>query len=149
MKVIDNFLKIRDPETGEFKALPGVISGSGTGSGSGGTVYITAETPTGDIWIDGKPIYRKIVSMAVPTNNTWYFSEGNNTILNFDTLVHVEYMYHLASGSILSGSAYLDSKTQLCLFCKVTDNIFKLSAKCSGEFTGTARAIVYYTKTTD
>ncbi len=113
----------------------------------GVTNYAEMEVPTGGTWIDGKPIYRKIVSMEVNKANTWFFSEGDNAIENFDSLVHVDYKYYLASGSILHGSTFYDSNMYLRLYCSVTaENQWRLVASYVGSFPGTARAIVYYTK---
>lgn len=56
------------------------LSSGGDDSGSGDKnldIYSTEETQVG-IWIDGKPIYRKYISMALPT--------GTQT--NIDFLIH-------------------------------------------------------------
>ena len=34
---------------------------------SAGKVYSTSEVKTGDVWIDGKPIYRKVITPATPS----------------------------------------------------------------------------------
>ena len=116
----------------------------------GVTNYTTEEVKTGGTWIDGKPIYRKIVSMEVNKVNTWFYSEGDNAIENFGSLVHVDYKYYLASGSILHGSTFYDSSMYLRLYSGVTaENLWRLVASYVGSFPGTARAIVYYTKLVD
>ena len=113
----------------------------------GVTNYSLDEVKTGGTWIDGKPIYRKIVSMEMPNANTWYFSEGDNAIEDVGSLVHIEYAYFLASGSILHGSTFYDTSLYLRLYCKIVDKLFQLCGWYAGSFAGTARAIVHYTKT--
>ncbi len=50
-----------------------------------GTVYQLAETPTGDTWIDGKPIFRRIVSFAAgPNNASILIAHG---ITSMDTMI--------------------------------------------------------------
>ncbi len=54
-----------------------------------GNVYSTSEINTGKIWIDGKPIYRKVINLGSWTSN----SSGNNdkTIaqINYDTVIEL------------------------------------------------------------
>lgn len=49
--------------------------------------YSTTEVDTGTKWIDGKPIYLKVIntSIAISQNDTWYNSglTGVDTILNY------------------------------------------------------------------
>lgn len=64
MKKILNNLKIRNPETGKFESVPGVVGEHP------GITYPKPNDPwqdpttgeeqfTGDYWVDGKPIYRR------------------------------------------------------------------------------------------
>ena len=62
MKKILNNLKIRDPETGKFESVPGVVGEPA------GINYSTEEVLTGDTWIDGKPIYRLSCMGATSTS---------------------------------------------------------------------------------
>lgn len=67
MKKILNNLKIRNPETGKFESVPGVI-GEYPGitypkpniSDQWQDSTTGEEQFTGDYWIDGKPIYRRV-----------------------------------------------------------------------------------------
>ena len=52
MKKIFNNLKIRNPETGNFESMPGIVNEYPK------ITYSEGEQFTGDHWIDGKPIYR-------------------------------------------------------------------------------------------
>lgn len=116
----------------------------------GVTNYTAEEVKTGGTWIDGKPIYRRILTMVVNKVNTWFFSEGENTIENVDTTVHAKYSYFLASGTVLDGSTYYDNTMYLRLYFNVTaEKVGRLAAAYVGSFPGTARGIIYYTKTTD
>ena len=116
----------------------------------GVTNYTVEEVKTGGTWIDGKPIYRRILTMEVNKVNTWFFSEGENTIENVDTTVRADYAYFLASGTVFDGSTYFDNTQYLRLYFNVTaEKVGRLAASYIGQFPGTARGIIYYTKTTD
>ena len=116
----------------------------------GVTNYTAEEVKTGGTWIDGKPIYRRILTMEVNKVNTWFFSEGENTIENVDTTVRADYAYFLASGTVFDGSTFFDNTQYLRLYFNVTaEKVGRLAASYIGQFPGTAKGIIYYTKTTD
>lgn len=116
----------------------------------GVTNYTAEEVKTGGKWIDGKPIYRRILTMEVNKVNTWFFSEGENTIENVDTTVRADYAYFLASGTVFDGSTFFDNTQYLRLYFNVTaEKVGRLAASYIGQFPGTAKGIIYYTKTTD
>lgn len=112
--------------------------------------YCTEEAATGDTWVDGKPIYRKIVSLEISKSKTWYASTGDNTIPNVDTVVHINTMHFVTSGAILNGAHYYDADRYIRLTYLNKDGVFKVEGYSTGDlYLGTTRAIVYYTKTTD
>lgn len=45
-----------------------VADGTAEWGGAGGIVYSTEETDTGNIWLDGKPIYKKMITFSAPAN---------------------------------------------------------------------------------
>ena len=48
--------------------------------------YLTSEVNTGKIWIDGKPIYRKVYQFTTPsTENSW--EAMGTTGINIDTVI--------------------------------------------------------------
>lgn len=64
------------------------ISAAG-GGGSGGDVYSTEETKIGT-WIDGKPLYRKVFVVTIPSlsDNNWVALVGT-TIDELDTVCYI------------------------------------------------------------
>ena len=74
-------------QTGSLKTINGqslegsgdiVISGSGAGVGTSELpAYSTSEVLTAERWINGKPVYRKVVSMgALPNTTTKSIAHG-------------------------------------------------------------------------
>jgi len=60
-------------------ALQVRVGGDGSGSGGGGNllVYSTSEYLTGKTWIDGRPIYGKVLNFgALPNNSSKQFAHG-------------------------------------------------------------------------
>lgn len=43
-----------------------------------GAAYRTEEVKTGETWIDGRPIYRKILKTAVPGNGVFWYALGSS-----------------------------------------------------------------------
>lgn len=80
------------PDAG-YNGLSSVkIVTSVTGGGSSTEIYSTAETMTNATWIDGKPIYRIVAQITLPTSikeGTYSSSSADLTSLNIDTPVNV------------------------------------------------------------
>lgn len=104
--------------------------------------YSTQEVKTGGTWIDGKPIYRKVISNII-TANTQDIANG---IENIDSYVNlIPYMVDAQNTQVFpsfnTGSYYFtvfaSSKTMLTLQC------------VSGYIGNLYRIILEYTKTTD
>ena len=116
------------------------------------TTYSTEEVKTGETWIDGKPIYRKVVYVNNLANNTvktvscniganiinqmikqnliWYDSTDKTWINNErwdSTSIRIEYHYHAANDVIWINSVGTNWSSR----------------------TSKAYAILEYTKTTD
>ena len=85
--------------------------------------YSTAETPTGQTWIDGKQIYRKVIKYGAMSGNNRYTIPHS---LNYDTVVRLDafcvnasnsfiplarvgYNYDNQAAPSLNGYAYIDS----------------------------------------
>ena len=153
MKKILNNLKIRNPETGKFESVPGVIGESA------GINYSTEEVLTGDTWIDGKPIYRKTFSYDTFTASADFATDllrseiaaiisvdGFACVRNYPSTSQADYyfpinMYNTDQTFI---GAYLYSDTTVDSTLKLRIN------KGSGYGNMTSVSItVYYTKTAD
>lgn len=113
--------------------------------------YTTNEINTGKLWIDGKPIYRKVIEYSTQP------ASGNNTfnhgILNVDKFIDIETIicrkdkvFHFApryTPGETSWNFYYDDITTT----KITFNCG--SQLRNGTYWGTSYFIFEYTKTTD
>lgn len=110
-----------------------------------GETYSTNEVKTNKIWIDGKPIYRKVINSTCPSEvSTWKTISSN---LNAD--------------EILSYTGYIEFSTsehkllalgtaQFTYFqLNKTSNELQISTNDSGFFGKPIKVIIEYTKTTD
>lgn len=116
----------------------------------GGEVYSTEETVCGT-WIDGKPLYRRIYTSAMPqvkTNGTAVALAFNHNIEDLDEVIFTR-------GRIIDNTKtlfhMLNTTASGTIFNRVTASKTQVSIISSG--TGwnayTAEVVVEYTKTTD
>ena len=94
-----------------------------------GTIYSTNETDTGNTWIDGKPIYRKVIQ----TTNAQCQTDGNLvdknvsiSSLNIDTMVDLKFSAQI--GNNYKGFSFMfggndTSKGTRCYYDINGDNI--------------------------
>lgn len=76
-----------------------------TGNGTVGTplkakvkdIYSTNETLTGGVWIDGKPIYRKVLPYTFDSDGIGYL---NFSDLNTNTIIHCNALYRSLDGNM-------------------------------------------------
>ena len=54
--------------------------------------FVTTEEPTGQMWIDGKPIYRKVYKAEVPEGSTYDFVDSSP---NFDVIDSLDNVIHI------------------------------------------------------
>ena len=109
-------------------------------------IYSTDEVKTNKIWIDGKPIYRKVTTQTITT------PEGFTPINDFDTSL-VDSVISIY-GSIKQPSGNI---TPISFYNKATDGAYVYTSKENNRFMFFARElgvgevilIVEYTKTTD
>ena len=109
--------------------------------------YSTSEVNTGKKWIDGKPIYRKVVDCGALPNATYKYV--NHNISNLEAFINISVISSTASGSgtmlpyvnpniLTTQISYTYSKTQIEL----------RTATDYSSYINTY-AILEYTKTTD
>lgn len=105
--------------------------------------YSTNETTTNSTWINGKPIYRKVVSQ-VPFSSTI-----NQVAIGVNTIEEVVNMYGFLNNRPIN-YRYTDS-TAYYIMCYVdTINSNKvLVTSCYSGYAGYANIVIEYTKTTD
>ena len=107
-------------------------------------IYSTTETKTNKVWIDGKPIYRKVVYDTTPRSGGNYNIEHG--IQNYDEIVSYKTLCYQSSSVIHDGS----STSALSGLERVTSyfNGSNISIRTSWAIVKTI-IIIEYTKTTD
>ena len=103
-----------------------------------GDNYSTEEQVVGT-WIDGKPLYRKVVIIDNPSNKTTF------SIDNIDEPINVIWKQVHTSGVFFSYNN--DGKSISIIFFNPTSKNFEIAI--SNDFSGKIVAILEYTKTTD
>lgn len=118
----------------------------------GVTNYTMDEVETGGTWIDGKPIYRRILTVSVPKINTWYVSTDDDMLTNVDAVVKYDFIGDTSTRVVNADSFYSTSAYTRAYIERQSNNRNSIKLVCwtnDSVMLGTARAIVYYTKTTD
>lgn len=118
------------------------------------TGYATTEVLTGETWIDGKPLYRRVIETIIPSTST------NGTVVWEDTTFEgdIETLYIKNAFFNVNGTSYSFPYTVLSannaeIKCNVTvlTNSFRIDIGNSYTPFSNAPAtiIIEYTKTTD
>lgn len=111
-------------------------------------VYSTSETKTNKIWINNKPVYRKLIDIGNLPNND--YKQINHNIENIDELVNVNAIAVSSGGYYFNipfiGTPGLFSNTQIGIRA---NSVNIQIASTTDASTYTAYAILEYTKTTD
>ena len=107
--------------------------------------YSTSETKTNKVWIDGKPIYRKVFVVTGSYTGTGEVIIG--TINNFEQLVNITTITNSNAGSNQEVEFYRcrDSRLSISLNGTATVKMDRLSSYCIGKII----MIVEYTKNTN
>lgn len=109
-------------------------------------VYSTDEVKTNKVWIDGKPVYRKVVTQTITTSSSENIISGFDISL-IDNIISFYGSIKQPSGTIapISYSASEEDGAFICM--SRARNSFVLYAKAYGV--GDVILVVEYTKTTD
>jgi hypothetical protein len=123
----------------------------------GVTNYTSEEVKTGGKWLDGKPIYRGILTLpSIAKINTWYFSEEQianvDTIIKYDAII--DNMPGSAQGRVVNAPLFRSSTDYtVAILQRQTEDASLIGltywTNSSSMLAKTVMAIVYYTKTTD
>lgn len=110
--------------------------------------YSTTEIKTNKTWIDGKPIYRKVINIGSITNTT-----SNNTvnpnISNLDTLISLDGIFNIGANRIpinFHNSVTASGGIGFCCFFQASDNLLYILCKSA---INSGYVVMEYTKTTD
>ena len=110
--------------------------------------YSTTEHPTGAKWIDGKPIYRKVIDCGALPNNTT--KTVNHNISNLGKVIRLYGFANNAAGTDFITLPFVDTANSATFntSLRATDTQITLSsANNMASFSG--YAVIEYTKTTD
>lgn len=115
----------------------------------GGKKYTTSELNTGDLWVDNKPIYRRVFAQGSVSNSS---SANIGTISNVETIVRVEGMYKHTTSAWRPLPYLKYSQTgweaSIAISMSGTTATVWIDKGAYGTITS-ANVIVEYTKTTD
>lgn len=130
--------------------------GSSDSSTSKGEVYSTEEVRIGT-WIDGKPLYRRVITGLVFSNNAnKSYPNYGKTALNMDAIANLSAVVFASSGEVMSlplqsysetGNFNVSNQIQLTNSALLTMNR-NINADSKWNSV-TAMVILEYTKTTD
>lgn len=139
--------KVTDDDMNEIKQV--VNNNDDTVQGIiNGEKYSTTEVKTNKTWIDGKPIYRKVINIGYLPNKNAKLT--NHNISNIDKII---YQYAIASDS--NGLTYsiphvASPNMGNSMTMALRSNKEWVQINCSSDMTSyTAYFILEYTKTTD
>lgn len=112
------------------------------------TTYSTEEAKTGEIWIDGKPIYKKTIQFTTTATGKHII---NHNISNIENVIKVEgFSKHKGAFYILPMSSASDNvKTYSISIQDVGLNDFDFFVGTALTGTVVTYLTIYYTKTTD
>ena len=120
-------------------------SGGGLEFDENGAIYSTNEQPTGQNWIDGKPVYFKVYNNIQLSSNT-DITVDNNFV--YDSIVRISATVKDISGddTYITPFQSFGSFNNIAAIPRVVNN--RISVNCVGTVSGTATLIIEYTKPT-
>lgn len=107
--------------------------------------YSTSEVKTNKVWIDGKPIYRKVLTGTLPIGSGEnVFTISNAKIINFNGIIKSTYNQWWTIPSIYSDDNYR-------IYTYISGDRTQLKVDCGSYFSTNSQyeIIIEYTKTTD
>lgn len=151
-------MKYKDPSTGQLKELSlkaadtlpiGTIvdyDGEDVPEGweeYGTDDYSTDEVFTGKHWIDGKPIYRKVISDITVTSN---MSEVISTGLSNVNVISIYGEYHTANYDITQTVPYISFSKEYVIEVISMNSGANIRYRTSSAFNGKSNIVLEYTK---
>lgn len=109
-------------------------------------VYSTNEIKTNKTWIDGKPIYRKVISDITVTGN---MSEIISTGLSNVNVISIYGEYHTANYDITQTVPYISSNREYVIEVISMNKGANIRYRTASVFNGKSNIVLEYTKTTD
>ena len=108
--------------------------------------YSTEKKPTGATWIDGKPIYRKVVQFTLINSTGWTYY--NHNISNIDEIILLIGLYKTSAPSwtCIGGSIRASNVGTWLIGDKTKIGVYSDSTEGRNQ---PATVTIEYTKTTD
>ena len=125
----------------QVKALIGNIKGPAGKDGSENQIYSTNETVIGT-WIDGKPLYRKIIKTSVKQGVQKIYDVSN---MNLDDIIRMNGSISQSEGSIVHIPYGTSSNDFAVVYYPKSSNQIEVNTSSAGI----VNIILEYTKTTD
>ena len=135
----------------EYEALPLAVReqyeylANENGEAGAKDVYSTSETKTNKVWIDGKPIYRKVVDFGALPNATNKLV--NHDIANLDRAVSIYGQAQSSSGNLHPLPYASPTASQSIELYAGTIGVVIVTGSDRSNLTG--YVVIEYTKTTD
>lgn len=127
--------KVIDDDMNEIKSV--------VNTNAGVCDYSTSETNTGKKWIDGKPIYRKVVDTGTLPNGTAKTVAHN--ISNLERVVHIEGFFYRSSDGMTRPFSFIYSSNTTFAGVQVDNTNISVYASWDNQATG-SYVILEYTK---
>ena len=116
---------------------------------NGVTNYCIEEVATGGHWIDGKPIYRQILTVNANAANTWTIQTGP-ALENADNVISFDLVMRLANNCSYNSAFFYSTSMFFMSYIEKAGSVHNAVFWTNhNNFLGTYYYIVYYTKTTD
>lgn len=110
--------------------------------------YSTSETKIGT-WINGKPLYRKVIVSTVPSSTGWSDTWYNISSLNIDTCVNIGGFFSGSDGRKMT-LQWPDVSTGYPMVVTIKGNYLSIGIGPSVSWKNTSITVILeYTKTTD
>ena len=110
-------------------------------------VYSTSEVKTNKVWIDNKPIYRKVLSYTTARVSGTNANIGS--ISNADTVVDLKIFLKASNGVTAFAERYSEASDYMTMWFASGDIMFRQANSSSIYLEAPLTAIIEYTKTTD
>ena len=145
--------KVTDNDMNEIKS---VVNNNATETSTNSTnianiinadVYSTTEVKTNSVWIDNKPIYRRVISFgALPLNDT---KSEDVSSWNIDRLIHLYGSTQNPTSGNVRPLLFTGNQSAVVRIDKQANNIRLITYDTTWSGYTNTEVIVEYTKTTD
>lgn len=106
-------------------------------------IYSTTETKTNKIWIDGRPIYRKVIKDINVTSN---MSETISTGLSNVNVINIYGEYHTTDYGVVQTIPYTSQSKEYVIEAISMNNGAIIRYRTASIFNGKSNIVLEYTK---